>query len=339
MKKKYLLFILCLLMFFCVNIDGAFARPVEGATGKESSNSSNTQTSSKRCIYQDDNFPIAATGAGGTSRGQRSVVLGIDYVCGNGKCDSSYALKAASSGNSYDKYIFNNEADYFGLNVDSSSFYRNGQIECPDSVYIYFNAANGADWAFKYDPGQNVTYRNVSLAYDAEIDEDLDAAVANIIRNGRYSDISVTGEDVNSEKQAGRSESQRIVNSILSWATSHISPTFDVSDLPDCSALLGTGEGSLGQMLKNIFFGISIVGILLLIILTAIDFIKAIASSDEEDTLIKAFKRSKNRIIAIIILLLLPVLVSVIINLINNNVYVADGEIKVGDIKECNITN
>jgi len=108
----------------------------------------------------------------------------------------------------------------------------------------------------------------------------------------------------------------------------------------DCNSLMNS---EVSTFLKDLFFVISIVGVVILIFMIASDFIKAIASSDN-DAMNKAFSSTKTRIIAVIILLILPALVSFIINLINDNVTVITDElgnkteVRVGDPSECNIT-
>ena len=330
MKKKYLLFILCLLMFFCVNIDG-----VKAAT--------------KECLYSglvDNNDSSTGGGDGET------VAVGLTITCSGNTCAvkqfsrmSVYGGEEGGTG----RTIINAEPVTWASDISTTlqtfpkdKYYKNGNITCPSSIYVGFFASH---------PSTNET--NVfDFVWEQPVDvhgNPLAGSVYTPLKGRLISSSSSMNEQVQAIAENGRTRSatgttesrdkESIVNSIISWAQEHTGLPVDFSDLPNCSALLGTGEDSLGQMLKNIFFGISIVGILLLIILTAMDFIKAIASSDEDDTLIKAFKRSKNRIIAIIILLLLPVLVTVIVNLVNDNVYIVDGEIKVGDITECNITN
>lgn len=96
-------------------------------------------------------------------------------------------------------------------------------------------------------------------------------------------------------------------------------------------------NNSITNLLKSIFLLISVVGIILLVAMTAISFVKAIVASD--DNKIKdAAKGLKTRIIVIIILLILPALLSFIINIVNNN---STGEIKIGSDGKvfCDVTS
>lgn len=88
----------------------------------------------------------------------------------------------------------------------------------------------------------------------------------------------------------------------------------------------------LRDKLSQLFWAITIVGILLLIIMTAIEFIKVVTAS-EEDGLKGAFKHTVIRAICAIILLLLPMLINMVINIVNDNNFIKDenGKIVIGD--------
>ena len=66
-----------------------------------------------------------------------------------------------------------------------------------------------------------------------------------------------------------------------------------------------------------------VVGILLLVILSFVDFIRVITGSDD-DGLRTAFKNTGKRIILVILLLIIPWLITWILNLINMNRYQVD---------------
>jgi len=83
-------------------------------------------------------------------------------------------------------------------------------------------------------------------------------------------------------------------------------------------------SAELLDLLQKLLFIIQIAGIVLLIILSAVEFIKAITGSDE-DSLIKAVKNTVKRIIVVVILLLLPTLIIAILNFANSQQYQKDG--------------
>lgn len=111
------------------------------------------------------------------------------------------------------------------------------------------------------------------------------------------------------------------IENIISWANLS---DWTINDLGDPCNII---KGELVDFLKTAFWIISIAGIILVVVMTAISFIKAIVGSDDEKFR-DAIKHLYTRIIVIIILLLLPVLLSFIIDLINN--MAGEGVVKIG---------
>ncbi len=84
-----------------------------------------------------------------------------------------------------------------------------------------------------------------------------------------------------------------------------------------CSQLIDTEtEGSFGWLLQKILNYIKIAGPILVVLLSALDFIKAIASS-EEDAFKKAQSRLVIRLVAALALFLVPTFVELLLGLIN----------------------
>ena len=85
----------------------------------------------------------------------------------------------------------------------------------------------------------------------------------------------------------------------------------------ECSQLIDTEtEGSFGWLLQKLLNYIKIAGPILVVLLSALDFIKAIASS-EEDAFKKAQSRLVIRLIAALALFLVPTFVELLLGLIN----------------------
>ena len=118
---------------------------------------------------------------------------------------------------------------------------------------------------------------------------------------------------------------------IIDWANAE---GYEVDSLGDPCSIIGP---TLQKMLQTAFWIISVGGIMLLVVMPAVSFIKAITGSDDEKFR-DAIKHLFTRIIVIIILLLLPMLLSFIITLINNSV--GEGEVSVGADGEifCDVT-
>ena len=85
----------------------------------------------------------------------------------------------------------------------------------------------------------------------------------------------------------------------------------------NCSQLIDTKtEGSFGWLLQKLLNYIKIAGPILVVLLSALDFIKAIASS-EEDAFKKAQSRLVIRLVAALALFLVPTFVELLLGLIN----------------------
>ena len=92
-------------------------------------------------------------------------------------------------------------------------------------------------------------------------------------------------------------------------------------------------DGDVKKLINEVLTIISVASIILLIIMSMIEFVKAITGAN--DDLIKtAFKHTIIRIVCVVILFLLPILVSSIIDLVNKiNEPQTDenGNYKIGD--------
>lgn len=103
---------------------------------------------------------------------------------------------------------------------------------------------------------------------------------------------------------------------ILNWAN---------NDKPEDSTLETTNcdliPDSITNFLKNLFFIIQIIGIILLVVLSMVEFVKAL-TGENEDGIKQALKNTFKRIILVVILLILPSLIIWILNIVNDNSYV-----------------
>ena len=111
------------------------------------------------------------------------------------------------------------------------------------------------------------------------------------------------------------------IGAITDWVNKD---EYDFSDVGEPCHAIGD---NLKQMLEWGVLGISVVGIILLVILTAVGIIKSIVGSDDGKIKI-AFKNMIIRVIVLIILLLLPMLLSFVIDIVNNN---STGEVRIGE--------
>lgn len=313
MKKKYgLLFLLCLLMFFCINIDGVEAK-----------------VASKTCIYKGKILVQTSTGGTQYKENKADAGIGITYTCTTGsECEYSYyAARATSpSGNSEEFKITGSDViientDYF---YDKSK----EELKCADNVYI-LREGTSTNPLYRFSYKKKDGYQKFTKHKE---EGNIRTEVINIAKSGK-------SEDTSSTSSSGDTTNQDMIDEIKDRANKQKKDQengnigIDEESTPSCSDVLGD---KFSKFLKSIFVFISVGGIILLIILMSFDFIKVITSS-EDNAMSEAFKRVRNRVLAVILLLLLPVLVNFLIGIINNNLHMEDGKITVGDVSDCNI--
>lgn len=138
------------------------------------------------------------------------------------------------------------------------------------------------------------------------------------------SDVQDVVDDANDDREGPNTEY------IQNWAKEN--GYNDVYELGDPCSII---SDDLLRLLQNAFFLISVIGIILVVAMTALSFVKAVVGSDDEK-LRDALKHLVTRIIVIIILLLLPMILDFIISIINTT-----GEVSInkdGDVF-CDVTN
>lgn len=114
------------------------------------------------------------------------------------------------------------------------------------------------------------------------------------------------------------------VGAIVGWAGKNEYTLDNVGEA--CSII----SDNMKVILSNAFWLISVVGIILVVVMTTIGFVKAIVGSDDEK-LRDAFSHLITRIIVVIILLLLPMILTFVINIVNNNF---TGTVKIGGTED-----
>ncbi len=111
------------------------------------------------------------------------------------------------------------------------------------------------------------------------------------------------------------------IQQIKNWGDISAEGEYNLEDVgTTCSSI-----GETAELLSEILWIVDIIAIVILIIMTAVDFVRAIIGS-EEDTLKSAFKHLITRIIVVFILLLLPIILGAIIKIINAE----EGTVKIG---------
>lgn len=194
---------------------------------------------------------------------------------------------------------------------------------CPDLIYVDHDGVGRGD-LFKV---------NLSTEGDINFNIEAKASSSQVSNNGSYTNAL---KKLNKIKAANGSTSTNYIgsgtpppgvngmdivkdidaNDIVAFDTDFVTP--NTSDI-NCDLISKT----LMNDLKNFFLLIQVFGIVLLIIMSIIEFIRAITKSDN-DGLKQATKNTYKRIIIVVLLLLLPVLVVWVLNIVNANAYVTD---------------
>ena len=343
MKRKFV----SMFVFFCLfflNFSNVNAIEREDA-GFGNSGSKKTLN----CNYYDPSFQIYdCTGATGThcSAGENATVaLGIQYECNKGEC--SYKSH-------YAKYSISNDVRKSTLNFSGtgSSIKKSlGSEQCPNSISIRsckIRGANSSDAVIHFVFG-NDKYANCldsqrnSISLNSDTSSDIKSFVENkMVTAGGTTDFSNPRERAKEALEGDSTANRDLVPGVKDYAEKHLGEE-DFSDLTEditCEKLLG--EDNI-ELISTGFLILSVIGVLLLIFTGLGDFMAAV-TSNEEGSVFKAFGKFKTRIIACVILFLLPALINFALEFINDSFYyeTAAGqgtEIKVGNVADCGIGN
>ena len=275
-----------------------------------------------------------------------NVILNIAFRCSDesspaSNCKSfvSWAAAAKNSGISHTNIEWGNYDEAFN-NIDHYSFTqpnnsplatdtikakfnKNGKVTC---LALYASLTNGMSdnnykFSFKKDGGKYVSPSKTTCISKEQSNDEINSQMKS---SGESQADNTSSDNIQEtiENAKGNSDcDEECRKKIINWANAEgYNTNSEIGD--PCNAISGT----VTKTLQSIFLLISVVGIVLLVAMTAISFVKAIVASD--DNKIKdAAKSLKTRIIVIIILLVLPVLLSFIINIVNSN---STGKIKIG---------
>ena len=346
--KKYVIFTLLIVCFLFINIDSAGAASC---------------SSGIVCSYEFCGLRGSASDPGYLSldcpQNTGFVHMDIVFRCSDtsknaGNCNSfeswAYAYKNTDGTSCYSIDSWGNYNDVFH-HTDSlfkNYFKDNGNFTCPS---IYVSLTNGTS---------NDTYtigyvKPIGMDFSQSTQEGVENYInwMNIPATGRQFSASSTcinsstnlDEIKNSTKAACDSTVQDKVEEDIQHNKENLGlngETVNIQNIKDWAANAGYDIDSLGdpctiispsfkKMLTSFFLFIGVAGIILVVIMTSISFIKAITGSDEEKFW-DAIKHLYTRIIVVIILLLLPMVLTFIIDLINNTV--GEGEVSIGSNDE-----
>jgi len=147
---------------------------------------------------------------------------------------------------------------------------------------------------------------------------------------------TISSEEMENAVQEGsgaRNHNENNIEIIKQWGEKAKEGEYSSEDAgTTCNSI-----NEIGKLLNTILWVVDIIAIIILIIMTMADFIKAIVGSNPDDTLKASFKHLITRAIIVVILLLLPVILGSIISMVNQET----GKVEIGENGEpfCNIGN
>ncbi len=218
----------------------------------------------------------------------------------------------------------------YELNGIISQFHPESKVyQCPDKLYVggYYEKKNQWFSAIEYKYTKD-GLMNLKLSVNKKSGEEgnLYWSTADLKRSFILSEETAehnadeTGEviigDISDHKKAEPADTTsglEDIEGIIRWGNSlHAN---DVKYEDDACLLI---KGPVQEFLNILFIIISVVGIILLVIMSAAEFVRVITGSEEEG-IKTAFKHTIIRVVCILILLILPMLVSWLLTVINEN--------------------
>ena len=252
----------------------------------------------------------------------------VDCTKGDEKDSKLYSDLCSFSGTEYN-YIFHNMLSYqqhFKKNVlTDKNNHNNPTWGCPSKIYINKDKYNNS-MSLWFD---EKTCNNKNYGMKCSVIADLKDNKSK--QEGTPFDDGEKKEDQWLDDSTGQLTTEdpdtQDIKSIIKWGTDS-KGTGASYQYGNCDII----PENIRNFLSSFFTIISIIGMILLVVMSAIEFIKAVTGSDE-DGLKGAIKHTFIRIICAIILLLLPMLITWILNIANNNNYKIDdkGNYVIGD--------
>ena len=355
MKKKFCLFVLIFgLFFFFENDVKAQSGMICSYSGKKSTNCTTPGNQGTPNYQGADSMN---NGAGNCSE-DFPYTFTLKVYCANKSCKSlsveHYGL-IKSAQDTTREFSPNNSVQEV-VNSDKSKFgFKSGEgvSKCPDSIALSYptvakNKSNLLifhEFAFEASGNESHyvskdSFQKFSSSKDVDVKsytEDVIAGKTPVVHGGGNGNNDAVTKKKEDETVTKAAEGKNVdsIDDIRKVTKDKYTQDVNYDDM-GCHELLG--DGNIDLISKG-FMVIAAAGVIILIVLGATDFVKVITAGDD-DGLATAFKKIKNRIISVIILLLLPVIIDLFLNLLNDNFTMEENgkgntEIKIGSVQDC----
>lgn len=185
----------------------------------------------------------------------------------------------------------------FSITVNDSlinSVFSSSQVICPEQIY---RCVTKEQKGYSYELSTGVSYCTK---------DDLGSSDGQGFGSGYFSGAF---GDPNGDNSDSDSDDSDVLTDLKDDLNSY-------NQNPDCNSLLGStaNEDSVAWLLQQLLNYIKILGPILVVILSSLDFAKAIIASDDEN-MKKVERKLMIRLVLAIALFLIPVLVSVLLNI------------------------
>ena len=315
--KKMLIYLCFILLIFVIDIkSGVLAREIENSDGYA------------RCVYSgrvmDGSINYVASNIAVVIRVYKDTTGGDIQAYAKMRCSDTYNEMATAAIEMNECKITNYNSIFWNADTEIYPYFGEGGWKCPDQIWVnvvpqYPN--NGGNLLIKEQDGFTALTLNEEYSVTeskAGVFDSSDDDTGDFMRIPSLSESlndSLEEEDDHSSVDCSKEENKdTIICSIYAWGMDLTGGAKYSSDAADPCALI---DGDIQKLLHKIFFGISIAGIIILVVMTAVSLAKVITASEDE-ALRNFFKGLWKRLICLIILLLLPMIVTFIIQLVNN---------------------
>ena len=257
------------------------------------------------CTY--NQFQTAVTENPSTYRLETKV-----YMNENGKFVSNFLIYSDTSN------VFANGAAptnmrLLGANKIKNKFYKDKQWKCPN--YLYLAGSTGFNMDSVYltqKAAEDAGAKNITTMSLSEKNESNDEGAIITIDDDKIFQEGTTNTTTPGDTSADETPENNLtdVGSIKDYWNNKSGANYG-NEQGDCSLI----DSSMQSLLNTIFTWVSIIGIILVVLLSVLDGVKAIVGTEEGFR--NFLKGLKTRIICLIVLLLAPVIVTFAIQTMN----------------------
>ena len=283
-----------------------------------------TQDGYARCVY---GGTISSTKNRDEWKAAVSIVIriyrdtdGVVRSYANMSCTKGYTASNSIISDYFDCSISNYNDLFHNASTELMAYYRHNSWYCNPQIYVKLNdIENPTSASISMTPQSGYTKVSLSSDYsstsDSAVTFDSDDDTSDdfaTIRSEAWEEHVEDQEEL-AEQVTGVSDTSdgSIIEKIIAWGGTTLGLDYDLSS-NSCSLI----TDGVRDFLHDVFFYMSIIGIVILVIMTGINVVKVITAS-EDDALKGFLKNLWKRIVCLIILLLLPMLVTFIIQVVN----------------------